>query len=50
VALDGVGPATTCHIVTVVQLQRWTEGAAVSPSERLKRDRLKAMLKDAGIA
>jgi len=33
--------------------ERWTDsavdgGAAVSPSERLKRERLKAMLKDAG--
>ena len=39
---------TTRHVVSVGQIQRWTEGAAVSPSERLKRDWLKAMLKDAG--
>ena len=57
---EGIGPATrvevelrvttTRHIVSVGQLQRWTEGAAVSPAERLKRDRLKAVLQEAGVA
>jgi hypothetical protein len=57
---EGIGPATrvhvevrvttTCHIVSIGQIQRWTEGAAVSPSERLKRDRLKAILREAGVA
>lgn len=55
---DGIGPATrvevevrvttTRHVVSVGQIQRWTESAAVSPAERLKRDRLKAMLLAAG--
>ena len=31
------------------QLRRWTESASVSPAERLRRDRLKGMLKDAGV-
>jgi hypothetical protein len=57
---EGIGPATrvdvevrvttTRHVVSVGQIQRWTEGAAVSPSDRLKRERLKAMLKEARIA
>ncbi len=57
---EGIGPATrvevevrvttTRHVVSVAQIQRWTEGAAISPSERLKRDRLKAMLQEAGVA
>jgi hypothetical protein len=43
-----VRAATTRHVVTVGQVVRWTEGAAVSPAERLKRDRLKAILREAG--
>jgi hypothetical protein len=45
-----VRSATTRHTITVGHVLRWTEGAAVSPSERLKRDRLKAILRDAGVA
>jgi hypothetical protein len=54
---EGIGPATQVkwrcasrRRVTswsVGQIQRWTEGASVSPAERLKRDRLKAMLREA---
>ena len=55
---DGVGPATRLevevrlptmrHVVSIGQIQRWTESATVSPAERLKRDRLRALLKEAG--
>jgi hypothetical protein len=55
----GIGPATrvevevrvttTRHIVSIGQIQRWTEGAAVGTPERLKRERLKVMLRDAGV-
>jgi hypothetical protein len=38
---------TTRHVVSVGQIQRWTEASSVSPTERLKRDRLKAMLREA---
>jgi hypothetical protein len=37
-------PATT-HTVTVMQIQRWCEGVAISPEEVLKRKRVKAMLR-----
>jgi hypothetical protein len=36
-------------IVSIGQIQRWTEGAEVGPPERLKRERLKVMLRDAGV-
>ena len=39
-----VRAATTRHVVTVGQVRRWTEGAAASPAERLKRDRVRAMV------
>jgi hypothetical protein len=45
-----VRSATTRHVVTVGQVLRWAEGAVISPAERLKRDRLKAMLKAGGTA
>jgi hypothetical protein len=58
---EGIGPATrvavelrittTRQIVRIGQIQRWTERAAASPSERLKRDRLKkAILREARVA
>jgi hypothetical protein len=31
----------------VGQVLQWTEGAATSPAERLRRDRLRAMLNEA---
>jgi hypothetical protein len=43
-----VRSATTRHVVTVGQVLRWTEGAATSPAERLRRDRLRAMLGASG--
>jgi hypothetical protein len=36
-------PAIT-HTVTVQQLQRWANGSAVNPDERIRKDRLKAIL------
>jgi hypothetical protein len=52
--IEGIGPATRLevevrgpverHQLTVQQIQRWCEGTAVNPEERLKKDRLKAML------
>ena len=52
--LDGIGPATPLaiqvpqpaitHTVTVQQLERWANGSAVNPDERIKKDLLKAML------
>ena len=45
-----VRSATTRHVVTVGQVLRWTAGAAKSPAERLKRDRLRAMLRETGTA
>lgn len=32
------------HSLTVQQLRRWADGGATSPAERLKKERLKAML------
>jgi len=32
------------HTVTVLQLQRWASGAARSPAERVKRERMKELL------
>ena len=37
-------PATK-HTVTLQQIERWLSGATISPNERVKKDRLKAMLK-----
>ena len=36
-------PETT-HSVTLMQLQRWCDGVAVSPDEVIKRQRVKALL------
>ncbi len=33
------------HTVSVQQIERWLDGVTKSPGERLKKDRLKAMLK-----
>jgi hypothetical protein len=56
----GIGPGTrveievrgpvTRHTVTVAQLRRWTEGAVPSPAERLRRERLRGILGEAGAA
>jgi hypothetical protein len=32
------------HSVTVAQIERWLEGATSSPNEKVRKDRLKAML------
>jgi hypothetical protein len=36
-------PAIT-HTVTVQQLERWANGSAVNPDERIRKDQLKAVL------
>jgi hypothetical protein len=36
-------PAVT-HQVTVLQLQRWSESTAVTPDERVRKDRVRTML------
>jgi hypothetical protein len=51
---DAIGPATrlevqvlepvTTHSLTVQQLERWANGAAVSPEERLRKDRVKTLI------
>ena len=52
--IDGVGPATRLeiqvpqpaitHTVTVQQLERWANGSAVNPDERIRKDQSKAIL------
>jgi hypothetical protein len=32
------------HTLTVVQIERWLQGATASPNERVKKDRLRALL------
>jgi hypothetical protein len=32
------------HTVTVQQLERWANGSAVNPEERIRKDQLKALL------
>jgi hypothetical protein len=32
------------HILTVAQIERWLQGATASPNERVKKDRLRALL------
>jgi hypothetical protein len=49
-----VGPATKLevevrapavkHVVSVLQIERWLQGAATSPNERVRKDRLKTLL------
>jgi hypothetical protein len=51
---DAIAPGTeldvqvrepaTCHRLTVHQIRRWCDGAAVSPDETLKKRRLKQLL------
>jgi hypothetical protein len=51
---DSPGPGTrleievrepsTIHTINVAQLQRWATGAAKSPAERLRRERMREML------
>ena len=47
--LGGGRSATTRHVVTVGQVLRWTESAAVSPAERLKGERVSYAQKPRGI-
>ncbi len=35
----------TKHTITLVQIQRWLQGATISPNERVKKDRLKELLR-----
>ena len=37
-------PATK-HTVTMQQIERWLTGATISPNERVKKDRLRALLR-----
>jgi hypothetical protein len=39
-----VRPPAITHTVTVDQVVRWTEGASVSPDDRLRKDRIRATL------
>jgi hypothetical protein len=39
-------PATR-HMVTMLQIKRWLNGATISPNERVKKDRLRSLLTDA---
>lgn len=36
-------PAVT-HTVSVLQIQRWLQGATPSPNERVRKDKLRALL------
>jgi hypothetical protein len=52
---QGIGVATkievevrepaTKHTVTLSQIERWLNGATISPNERVKKDRLKGILR-----
>jgi hypothetical protein len=56
--IDGIGPATRLEIqvpqpairptVTAQQLQRWANGSAVNPDERIRKHRLRAILTGTG--
>ena len=56
--IDGVGSATRLeiqvpqpaitHTITVQQLERWANGSAVNPDERIRKDRLRAILAGTG--
>jgi hypothetical protein len=35
---------TTCHAVTLLQVQRWLAGSTSSPNERVRKQRLAALL------
>jgi hypothetical protein len=40
-----VREAVVKHTVTVTQIERWLQGATTSPNERVRKDRLRALLK-----
>jgi hypothetical protein len=50
---DGIGAATkievavrepaTIHTVTLQQIERWLSGATISPIERVRKERLRAL-------
>jgi hypothetical protein len=40
-------PAIT-HNITVQQLERWANGSAVNPDERIRKDQLKAIFAGTG--
>ena len=39
-----IGQPTVTHEVSVQQLQRWSESTAVTPAERLRKNRVREML------
>jgi hypothetical protein len=39
-----VSHPTITHEVTVLQLQKWSESTAVTPDERVRKDRVRTML------
>jgi hypothetical protein len=39
-----VRQATTRHEITLAQVRRWCESTAVTPDERLRKDRVKALI------
>jgi len=53
--VEGLGPATrlevkvsqptTRHELTVAQVRRWSESAATSPDDRMRRDRVSALIR-----
>ena len=39
-----IGQPTVTHEVSIQQLQRWSESTAVTPAERLRKNRVREML------
>ena len=39
-----IAEPTTRHTVTAQQVQRWAQSTAVTPADRLKRERVRALL------
>ena len=39
-----IGQPTVTHEVSILQLQRWSESTAVTPAERLRKNRVREML------
>jgi hypothetical protein len=39
-----VRPPAVKHAVSVLQIQRWLQGATTSPNDRVRKDRLRALL------
>lgn len=39
-----VRPPAVKHAVSVLQIQRWLQGATTSPNERVRKERLRALL------